>query len=84
MVEILALALQHDEQAILAAVERVLEAGVPTKTHIRNLLHRLVDAKPSGTSSVEAPKALTLATEPEANVDRYDELRRGREMRHAT
>ena len=47
MVEILALVLQHDEQAVLAAVELALEAGVPTKTHILNLLHRLVDGKPS-------------------------------------
>ena len=42
----LALVLQHDEQAVLAAVELALEAGVPTKTHILNLLHRLVDGKP--------------------------------------
>ena len=28
-----------------AAVELALEAGVPTKTHILNLLHRLVDGK---------------------------------------
>ena len=32
MVEILALVLQHDEQAVLAAVELALEAGAPTKT----------------------------------------------------
>ena len=48
MVEILALVLQHDEQAVLAAVELALEAGAPTKTHILNLLHRLVDGKPMG------------------------------------
>jgi hypothetical protein len=47
MVEILALVLQHDEQAVLAAVELALEAGAPTKTHILNLLHRLVDGKPT-------------------------------------
>ncbi len=46
MVEILALVLQHDEQAVLAAVELALEAGAPTKTHILNVLHRLVDGKP--------------------------------------
>ena len=38
MVEILALVLQHDEQAVLTAVELALEAGAPTKTHILNLL----------------------------------------------
>ena len=42
MVEILALVLQHDEQAVLTAVELALEAGAPTKTHILNLLHGTV------------------------------------------
>ena len=46
MVEILALVLLHDEQAVLCAVEMALDAGVPTKTHVLNLLHRLVDGKP--------------------------------------
>ena len=45
MVEILALVLQHDEQSVLCAVEMALEAGVPTKTHILNLLHRLTAGK---------------------------------------
>jgi hypothetical protein len=45
MVEILALVLQHDEQAVLCAVELALEAGVATKTHIINVLHRLTDGK---------------------------------------
>ena len=36
MVEILALVLQHDEQAVLCAVELALEDGVATKTHILN------------------------------------------------
>ena len=43
MVDILSLVLHHDEDAILCAVELALEAGVPTKTHILNLLHRLID-----------------------------------------
>ena len=45
MVDILALVLQHDEQAVLTAVELALAEGVATKTHVLNLLHRLVDAK---------------------------------------
>ena len=45
MVEILALVLQHDEQAVLAAVGLAFEAGAPTKTHILSLLHRLVGGK---------------------------------------
>lgn len=84
MVEILALVLQHDEQAVLAAVELALEAGAPTKTHILNLLHRLVDGKPLDPPGVEAPKALTLTREPQADVERYDALRQIGEARHAS
>ena len=84
MVEILALVLQHDEQAVLAAVEMALEAGVPTKVHILNLLHRLVDGRPLSTPVVDAPQALSLAKEPQANVERYDALRQTREVRHAS
>lgn len=84
MVEILALVLQHDEQAVLAAVELAIEAGAPTKTHILNLLHRLVDGKPLDPPAVPAPKALTLTSEPQADVERYDALRRAGEARHAS
>ncbi|MFV0280859.1 MAG: IS21 family transposase [Rhodoblastus sp.] len=84
MVEILALVLQHDEQAVLAAVELALESGAPTKTHILNILHRLVDGKPIDAPPVAPPNALTLTTEPQANVERYDALRGNREARHAS
>jgi hypothetical protein len=84
MVEILALVLQHDEQAVLTAVELALEAGAPTKTHILNVLHRLIDGKPVDAPPVKPPNALTLTTEPQANVDRYDALREDREVRHAS
>lgn len=84
MVEILALVLQHDEQAVLTAVELALEAGAPTKTHILNLLHRLVDGKPVDAPPVKPPNVLTLTTEPQANVERYDVLRKAREARHAS
>ena len=85
MVEILALVLQHDEQAVLCAVELALGDGAPTKTHILNLLHRLVDAKSPAASPVEAPQALTLEREPRADVDRYDRLRdTTQETRHAS
>jgi hypothetical protein len=59
-----------------------LEAGVPSKTHILNLLHRLLDGKPLTTPPVTAPQALKLVSEPLANVERYDGLRR--ENRHAS
>src|SRR4029077_2530928 len=84
MVEILALVLHHDEQAVLTAVELALEAGAPTKTHILNLLHRLVDGKPIDPPAVKPPNALTLTTEPQANVERYDALRKAPEARHAS
>lgn len=84
MVEILALVLHHDEQAVLTAVEMALDAGVPTKTHILNLLHRLIDAKPGTVPPVQAPQALALSKEPQANVERYDTLRTDREVRHAS
>lgn len=38
LTEILALVLHHDEKVVLMAVTMALESGVPTKTHIRNLL----------------------------------------------
>ena len=81
MVEILALVLQHDEDAVLLAVEMALETGVPTKTHVLNLLHRLVDGKSIVPPTIDAPQALMLTNEPQANVERYDALRR---VRHAS
>jgi hypothetical protein len=82
MVEILSLVLHHDEQAVLCAVEMALEAGVPTKTHVLNLLHRLVDGTPADQPDVTPPSRLVLTKEPEANVARYDGLRGG--TRHAS
>ena len=82
MVEILALVLHHDEQVVLKAVTMALETGVPTKTHILNLLHRLIDGKPLTTPPITAPQALRLISEPLANVERYDALRG--ENRHAS
>ena len=78
MVEILALVLHHDEEAVLSAVELALESGVPSKTHVLNLLGRLVEL-PSP-APVTTPQDLVLGVEPQANVIRYDSLR---EKRHA-
>lgn len=82
MVDILALVLQHDEQAVLCAVELALEDGVATKTHILNVLHRLTDGK-GAAAPIHAPQALVLAEEPRADTGRYDALR-DREARHAS
>ncbi len=81
MVEILSLVLHHDEQAVLCAVGLALEAGVATKTHILNVLHRLIDPKAPPASPIDAPQALRLTQEPKANVELYDTLR---EIRHAS
>lgn len=76
--------LHHDEEAVLCAVELALEAGVPTKTHILNLLHRLVDCKQTDHPEIDPPEALALETAPKADVDRYDGLRQTTEKRHAS
>lgn len=81
MVEILSLVLHHDEQAVLCAVELALEDGVPTKTHVLNVLHRLIDGKAPPAPPIDAPQALRLGKEPKADVERYDTLR---EVRHAS
>jgi len=73
MVEILALVLHHDEQAVLCAVELALESGAVSKPHILNLLSRLLDAQRP--DPVAAPQQLRLGCEPRADVDRYDQLR---------
>ena len=75
MVDILALVLHHDEQAVLTAVERALAEGVATKTHVLNILHRLIDGKTVDGPTIETPPALMLRREPKANVARYDALR---------
>ena len=84
MVGILSLVLQHNEADVLCTVELALEAGVSTKTHILNILNRLIDRRPTDHPEVDPPDALALQTTPVANVGRYDGLRRLRRsaMRH--
>ena len=84
MVDVLALVLQHDEQAVLAAVELALEDGAAAKTHILNVLHRLIDGKPASTPPVATPQGLALSREPRADVERYDTLRTAQGARHAS
>jgi hypothetical protein len=77
VVEILALVLHHDEQAVLTAVELALESGAPSKQHVLNLLARLIET--AAPAPVNSPQALVLTVEPQANVSRYDQLRRVRD-----
>ncbi|GBQ43160.1 transposase [Komagataeibacter saccharivorans NRIC 0614] len=65
MAEILALVLQHDEQAVLCAAELAPAGGVATKTYVLNTLHRLIDAS----------QVLVFEHEPCADTGRYDTLR---------
>ena len=74
MVDILALVLQHDEQAALMAVELALAEGVASKTPVLNLLDRLVDGMVVDRPPLDTPQALALRREPKANVERYDSL----------
>jgi len=77
MVQILALALQHDEAAVLTAVELAPESGAATKQHVLSILTRLLDPAPARPALSPSPLLLTL--EPQLNMDRYDRLR---EVRH--
>jgi hypothetical protein len=80
MVEVLALVLLHDEQAVLTAVELALEAGAASKQTVLNILSRLLGGDP--VAPITTPQALALQVEPQANVARYDSLRE-REVPHA-
>jgi hypothetical protein len=73
IVEILALVLLHDEQAVLTAVELALEMGAPSKQTVLNILSRLLEGQPP--RPLQGPIAIHLSLEPRANVDRYDDLR---------
>ncbi|ECT6254451.1 TPA: IS21 family transposase, partial [Salmonella enterica] len=62
------------EGAVLSAVELALECGKPSKEHVLNLLGRLTEEPPP--KPIPIPKGLRLTLEPQANVNRYDSLRR--------
>jgi hypothetical protein len=84
MVDVLALVLQLDEQAVLAVVALAQEDGAPAKTHILNVLHRLIDGKPVSPPPVATPQGLALSQELRADVERYDALRTDTRVRHAS
>jgi len=74
MVDILALVLLHDEQRVEQAVTEALKVEQPSKQHVLNCLSR-IDDPPKPKPSLPPP-ALKLVTEPLADTDRYDRLRR--------
>jgi hypothetical protein len=83
MVDILALVLQHDEQAVLtgrgdgAGGRRSNQDPCPEPAASPG--RRQILTPPT----IDAPQALTLINEPKANVERYDALRQT-EVRHAS
>ena len=71
MAKVLAAVPQYGLEAVLVAVELVLESGNPSVEHIENVLNRLKAAPPP--EPVETH--LTVSEPPIADTDRYDSLR---------
>ena len=77
MAKVLAAVPRHGLEAVLVAVELVLESGNPSVEHIENVLNRLKSAPPQ--QRVET--ALSVVEAPVADTGRYDRLRK--EASHA-
>jgi hypothetical protein len=77
MAKVLAAVPKYGLEAVLVAVDLVLESGNPSAEHVENVLNRL--------KSTPAPERvetdLELAEAPVANTERYDSLRE--EIDHA-
>ena len=74
MVDVLALVLLHDERLVEQAISEALQVERPSKQHVLNCLSRI--AEPPRPKPSLPPRALKLVTEPLADTDRYDRLRR--------
>lgn len=74
MVDVLALVLLHDESLVEQAVAEALRIERPSKQHVINCLSRITES-PRPEPSMPPP-ALKLVTEPVADTQRYDRLRR--------
>jgi len=70
MAKVLSLVPTHGLEAVLVAVELVLESGVPSAEHVSNVLARLKHTDVP--ASVET--SLKLNEEPQADTARYDRL----------
>jgi len=77
MAKVLAVVPKHGLEAVLVAVELVLESGNLSAEHIENVLNRLKAAPPP----LQIESALTLSETPVADPQRYDRLRK--EVSHA-
>jgi len=78
MAKVLSLVPSHGLEAVLVAVELVLESGVPSAEHVANVLARLKQTK----EPKQVETDLKLNDEPQANTERYDYLSK-REVPHA-
>ena len=73
MADILALVLQHSEANVERAIDEALKAEMPSKQHVINCLNRQTAQETP--SPLNIPQKLTLRHEPQANTQRYDQLR---------
>jgi len=71
MAQVLGAVPQHGLEAVLVAVELVLESGRPSAEHVLNVLARLRE----GPAPPSVATALTVAVAPTADTQRYDALR---------
>jgi transposase-like protein len=70
MAKVLAAIPAHGLEAVLVAVELVLESGVPSVEHVLNVLARLNQTPPPA----QVETSLKLTEEPLADTSRYDSL----------
>lgn len=71
MAQVLAAVPVHGLEAVLVAVELVLESGRPSAEHVLNVLGRLKE----GPSPPSVETTLHVKTAPIADTQRYDSLR---------
>jgi len=79
MAKVLAVVPKHGLEAVLVAVELVLESGNFSIEHIENVLNRLKSTPPP----VQVETHLEVSEVPIADTLRYDGLRQGVEVHHA-
>lgn len=78
MAKVLSTVPTHGLDAVLVAVERVLESGVHSAEHVLNVLARLNQSQ----MPEQVATSLKLIEEPLANTTRYDSLNT-QEVSHA-
>ncbi|MFT6905096.1 MAG: hypothetical protein ACJAS1_001750 [Oleiphilaceae bacterium] len=72
MFDVLSLVLNYDENDVEQAIIKALEIEFPSKEHVVNYLHRLINQDTS--QPLNPTPSIELLQEPEANTLRYDQL----------